>query len=122
MCCNTWGRKESDTTERLSSKCKESSELLGVACWEQRNLIKGGAVFLKSKGRWVQPGAAEDSEREAAVGGAVTDGWNLYGWSLSWVGPQWVEPAAGRGGWSWLAAALSAEELMLLNCGIGEDC
>ena len=63
VCCSPWGRKKSDTTERLSSKCKESSELLGVACWEQRNLIKGGAVFLKSKGRWVQPGAAEDSER-----------------------------------------------------------
>ena len=87
-CAAVHGVAKSPT--RLSSKCKESSELLGVACWEQRNLIKGGAVFLKSKGRWVQPGAAEDSEREAAVGGAVTDGWNLYGWSLSWVGPQWV--------------------------------
>ena len=30
MCCSPWGHKDSDTTERLSSKCEESSELLGA--------------------------------------------------------------------------------------------
>ena len=93
MCCNSWGHKESDTTEQLDFLSFFSLLLGRKVMTNLDSKFKSRDITLPTKFRLVK----------AMVFPVVRRGFSC------------MDVRVG------LWRKLSAEELMLLNCGVGED-